>query len=110
MLRVSEINVSIRGFRTLRGVDNRFNVIIDAVINGRGLKIIVSCLTRNPVRINASATNEFIKFEFIDENNRGFATCYVGPKVLQSECKELICSASHTWIISDEHLKEHCVG
>lgn len=103
------LTVYVRRLKTIRRADNKYDAVIDLTVSGRELKVVIPHLTRNPSNVRLYEELGSIRFELLDSEGKGFATCIISSKVFESGCKELICRG-HTWIITEEHIREHCIS
>lgn len=109
MSSLKSLDIAVKRVRYIKTSDNKYDAIIDMAISGRELKIIIPCLTKPPADVRVYQELNNIKLELVDPSSKGFATCFISSKVVESKCKELICRGQ-TWIISEEHLREHCIS
>lgn len=104
-----DLAVNVKRIRTLKTSDNSYDAIIDIAVGDKELKLIIPHLTKNPLSARAYEELGNIRLELLDHEGRGFATCIISSRVFELECKELVCRG-YIWIISDEHIREHCIS
>ncbi len=109
MSSLESLDITVKKVKSIKTADNKYDAIIDIAISDRELKIIIPCLTKTPADVRVYQELNNIKLELVDPSNTGFATCFISPKIVESKCKELICRGQ-AWIISEEHLREHCIS
>ncbi|RLG83407.1 MAG: hypothetical protein DRO18_07920 [Thermoprotei archaeon] len=95
------VSVSIR--KVLKTSDRTYDAILDVTYKERTIKLVIPGLVREPkdVKVEVIANKE-IKLELINDEGKGYATCYIPIATLEKGYLELICPKGSGWVISKE--------